>query len=629
QISPSISGTHVGSRAFPSRGHDAEEAGELSELFGPLMLLVLALPPPPRPRWPRRRSIARRTQARPGRSDVVAFRREAGSCGDGVGEPRYWWVVAAGPAPWAAAPAAALACVAFFAAFAARRGCPYRQAGSAVPRGEKGARSSRKGIGRAAAVGTVDRVDTGRYAFVGHTSGISGPAGCVLGAVSGGAGTDGAERLRDDRIGVTADHTVKEYSMAEQLDSAAADTAVVNGDKTCGICLEDSKNPLELPCGHSFCDGCLNRWRSRYGVEEEMRRRCPICRAMIPPSKEMVAHLLALQEGKLKLENMNDTSSENYHRVCNLLKEAEERVGADWDGVTILEDNNDKPPVVMPDYIVMAIRGGDVKSILKWITANRAEDRANATSSVDTASMPVLCIAAACDQPVLMAHLLQFGANVDGRANFGGTAMFVMGRYPRRNTSEILRLLLSWGASFFPEEGRSREDVVSSARKYGQRVLADLLESELGGRRCEITNLSALPELNGKTCVADEYLPASNQYKVTLENKTKEVLVLGPGNLTRRDRTPQDCGYYIEFRNGRTIRHDFDSSEDCKAFVAALNRDDAQPVVTVESEAAAEQAAAELLAELGLDDSSVNVVTSGDKAKKSKKKKGGKRKKKK
>ena len=153
------------------------------------------------------------------------------------------------------------------------------------------------------------------------------------------------------------------------------------------------------------------------------------------------------------------------------------------------------------------------------------------------------------------------------------------------------------------------------------------MESELGGRRCEITNLTSRPELNGKTCVADEYLPNSNQYKVTLENKTKEVLILDPENLKRRDRTPQDCGYYVEFKNGRTIRHDFDSNEDCQAFVAAMNIGDTQPVVTEEAEARAEQAAAELLAELGLDDSP-NLSSGGDKAKKSKKKKGGKKKKK-
>jgi len=156
------------------------------------------------------------------------------------------------------------------------------------------------------------------------------------------------------------------------------------------------------------------------------------------------------------------------------------------------------------------------------------------------------------------------------------------------------------------------------------------LESEFGGRRCEIVNLSSLPELNGKTCVVDEYLPVSNQYMVTLETKVKDAMVLGPGNLKRRDRTPQNCGgYYIEFKKGLTIRHDFDSSEECQAYVAALNRGETQPVLTEEAEARAEQAAAELLAELGLNDSPDNVPTCDSQVKKSKKKKGGKKKKKK
>ena len=116
---------------------------------------------------------------------------------------------------------------------------------------------------------------------------------------------------------------------------------------------------------------------------------------------------------------------------------------------------------------------------------------------------------------------------------------------------------------------------------------------------------------------------------MTLETKSKEVLVLDPGNLKRRDRTPQDCGYYVEFKNGRTIRHDFDSSADCQAFVADLNRVETQPAVTEEAEARAEQAAAELLAELGLDDLPNKVPTSsGGHVKKSKKKKGGEKKKK-
>ena len=189
----------------------------------------------------------------------------------------------------------------------------------------------------------------------------------------------------------------------------------------------------------------------------------------------------------------------------------------------------------------------------------------------------------------------------------------------------MIRLLLSWGARFFTEDGHTRECCIAVARRAGAHELANLLKSELGGRRCEIVDLSSRPELNGKTCVADEYLPDSNQYKVSLENKSKEVLVLDTDNLKRRDRTPQDCGYYIEFKNGRTIRHDFDSSEDCQAFVATLNRGETQPVVTEEAEARAEQAAAELLSELGLEDSPKNR---GNGVKKSKKKKGSKKKKK-
>ena len=89
---------------------------------------------------------------------------------------------------------------------------------------------------------------------------------------------------------------------------------------------------------------------------------------------------------------------------------------------------------------------------------------------------------------------------------------------------------------------------------------------------------------------------------------------------------PQDCGYYIEFKHGGSIRHNFDSSENCQAFVATLVRGGAQPVVTEEAEARAEQAAAELLAEIGPDDSP-NESSSGCRAKKPKKKKRVKKKK--
>ena len=285
----------------------------------------------------------------------------------------------------------------------------------------------------------------------------------------------------------------------------------------------------------------------------------------------------------------------------------------------------------MPNYIYKAVLKGDIKTVLKWVNSNRTEDRANAISSVVKNCIPVLMLASMNAQLALMSLLLQLGADVDYRMNQEGVTLlsllFNNFSLAKGDVNKMARLLLSWGASFFPGQSSSREFLITEARQNGHHEIADLIKSELGGRRCEIINLTSRPDLNGKTCVVDEYLPDSDQYKVTLETKSKDVLVIGPGNLKRRDRTPQDCGYYVEFKNGRSIRHDFDSSEDCQAFVAAMNRDGTQPVVTEEAEARAEQAAAELLAELGLDDSP-NESSIGCKAKKSKKKKGGKKKKK-
>ncbi|EJK64058.1 hypothetical protein THAOC_15243, partial [Thalassiosira oceanica] len=251
----------------------------------------------------------------------------------------------------------------------------------------------------------------------------------------------------------------------------ASAEAVVTESTTCGICLEDSKDPLSLPCGHMFCDGCLNEWRSRYGVKEEMRKKCPICRARIPPSNEMVKTLRAYRAKKQQLEDNNDTSSEDYHVVCGYLKEVERGVGADWDGVTVLQDNDAKPAVVLPDYIAEAIARGKIRSVLRWINAHGTQDCVNATSSVETLAMSALSIASVNTQLTLMTLLLQLGANVDVRDNQGLTALsssLWSEECAAGDVKKRIMLLLSWGASFFLEGHSSKEVCIHRVKTYGE-----------------------------------------------------------------------------------------------------------------------------------------------------------------
>ena len=51
---------------------------------------------------------------------------------------------------------------------------------------------------------------------------------------------------------------------------------------------------MRLPCGHSFCTGCVGELRSK-GVSET----CPLCRAPLPPGPEKLYELAVQVRVKL------------------------------------------------------------------------------------------------------------------------------------------------------------------------------------------------------------------------------------------------------------------------------------------------------------------------------------------
>ncbi|KAL7061490.1 hypothetical protein AAHC03_01716 [Spirometra sp. Aus1] len=65
------------------------------------------------------------------------------------------------------------------------------------------------------------------------------------------------------------------------------DAEALNDILECAICCESMKNPVALPCLHTFCnEPCLQDWVRKGG------RACPTCRAAFTPGSEKPFHLL-------------------------------------------------------------------------------------------------------------------------------------------------------------------------------------------------------------------------------------------------------------------------------------------------------------------------------------------------
>jgi len=286
--------------------------------------------------------------------------------------------------------------------------------------------------------------------------------------------------------------------------------------------------------------------------------------------------------------------------MVNSQRENLEREFGDWTE-TIDYSEHDDQCLALPDHILEAARANDIQKILNWLGPLPVDkERLNARNP-EVMDYILVYFAVLYRNSDLLSILLQLGADVDAVSANGGTPLSMVATMPNDNFYAQARLLFEWGADDLSNSIiGSKDDFAELAHKYGSTKLANLLKSEFGGRRCEIINLSKRPDLNGTTCLVEKYLTDKGRYKVIFET-SKEAALLAPQNLERLDRTPDDCGYYITYKNGRATRREFASKEECQAFVASLTEGDksGDGDNNAEALARAEEAAASLLAAVG------------------------------
>ena len=350
----------------------------------------------------------------------------------------------------------------------------------------------------------------------------------------------------------------------------------------CGICLETLNTAVTLPCKHKFCADCLDGWKSKFGSsnlneyykndnKKEKSKSCPLCRKKIPPSKDMMIQLEYHRKQKRELEAKGDTTSREYRSQVEQIKDLEEEIG-DYDGKGLDYDGC----MDVPKEIVNALKKNNMKMVVKWLGSPVDKKRLNARDP-DHLNATLVHSAVYAKNSDLLSILLQYGANVDASDASGFTPFFIA----TIDGFEQAKILLEWGAEIIlprdimhaaqEEYGlfNNRKLFVEATKESGNTKLAELISSEFGGRRCEVINLPNHPHLNGKTCVVEKYIAKKDRYKVIFEGSGNAALV-GPNNLTRRDRRPLDCGYYITFKNGRMSRREFATKEECREYVSSL-----------------------------------------------------------
>ena len=275
---------------------------------------------------------------------------------------------------------------------------------------------------------------------------------------------------------------------------------------------------------------------------------------------------------KLIMKEYLDESDPQYESCARDVKGFEAEFGEDWEEIAIEYDDDG---VILPLYVLDALKVRNFRTVLQWLGRGNIKERVNAKCE-SVGNMGLLVSAAMREEYDLMIFLLLNGADVN-IMNAIGCSVLPSIYIERRDHSTAIEILLSWGAEFYFRGRRMNSQqlkrLVDKNIMNANATVENILSSELGGRRCKIVSTPiARDDLVGKTCVVGMHIKQSGQYKVTVEF-TNESLVLGADNLERCDRTPRDPGYFVECKNDKLIRRDFESNKECQAFIASLGAD--------------------------------------------------------
>lgn len=109
-----------------------------------------------------------------------------------------------------------------------------------------------------------------------------------------------------------------------KVTNSSAHAHRISRDLTCSICLDLFKQPVSLPCDHTFCKGCIEGyWTGPRGPSQGSTGSCPQCRKVYPGQSYRPNRIVANI-----VESYCKGLGEGGHAPCPPEAEAAEKVAA-------------------------------------------------------------------------------------------------------------------------------------------------------------------------------------------------------------------------------------------------------------------------------------------------------------